>query len=378
VQPQNLTIVGTGEAVPLRACHRHELAGAIVHRAPDGRVLAPAFRGWAVDLGAAPLPDPEDDAAVGDLVLRWVEAVRGHDWTTLRGQELEGDGDWVDLRTAIVRVGWGPVAANAAWEACRERPYSRELPTAAGWAAAGWVVPAGTGPEPEPCFAAPVLEARGLHRWAYIARWQEPVALPDTGLPEDSEPDDLGWADVLSRLRQDHYTADALAEASDLAVELLASAGLGPRNQIEAEDEPLPDRHLAAVLSHPSPLVRAAGWFLLRDEDDAWLACGYSECQHHWAVEAEEDVYELEEVLELAGHGVANPVDAAYTRRRLLTMAFGDVRDVPLAGQGDLDAFVAFYTEWVAHGRPEEALEEVAAELRGDDPSAGPSTTPRV
>jgi hypothetical protein len=37
--------------------------------------------------------------------------------------------------------------------------------------------------------------------------------------------------------------------------------------------------------------------------------------RHHWAVEAEEDAYEMEEVLELASTGVANPVDAAYTRR---------------------------------------------------------------
>jgi hypothetical protein len=364
--PPTLTLLGTGETVPLAGLSAGELAGAVVYLSPDGRVLAPAFRGTAVDLGAEPLPGPEDEDALAELVLRWVSAVRTHDWSDVRGQQLEAEGDWIDLRTAMVRVGWGPVAAQAAWQACRERPYARELPTAAGWAAAGWVVPAVAG-EPEPTFATPVLEARGLHRWAYIARWQEPVAMPGGDPPTQPEPRDLGWADVLSRLRQDHYTAEALAEATDLAVELLTGAGLGPASPIEAEDDPLPPRHTDAALQHPSPLVRATAWFLLRDLDDAWLACGYSECQHHWAVEAEEDAYELDEVLELAGHGLANPLDAAMVRRRLLTMAFGDVRDVPLAGQGDLDAFVAFYTEWVAHGRPEEALEEVAAELRGDD-----------
>jgi hypothetical protein len=74
----------------------------------------------------------------------------------------------------------------------------------------------------------------------------------------------------------------------------------------------------------------------------------------------------MDEVLELAGYGVANPVDAAYTRRRLLTMAFGDINDVALAGAGDVADFVAFYTEWVAHGRPEEDFAGAARELRGD------------
>jgi hypothetical protein len=114
-------------------------------------------------------------------------------------------------------------------------------------------------------------------------------------------------------------------------------------------------------------VVRAAAWFLLRSEADEWLACGYGECQHHWAVEAEEDAYEQEEVLELAGYGVANPVDAAYQRRRLLTMAFGDINDVPLAGAGAVEDFIEFYDDWVARGRPEDAFEDAARRLRGED-----------
>ena len=131
-------------------------------------------------------------------------------------------------------------------------------------------------------------------------------------------------------------------------------------------DEPLPDRDLVAACEHPSPLVRDAAWFLLRVEADAWLGCSYGECQHHWAVEAEEDAYEMEEVLEFAAHGVPNPVDAAFQRRRLLTLAFGDIKDVPLAGAGDLDAFLEFYREWVARGRPEEDFQDMARELRGE------------
>jgi hypothetical protein len=112
--------------------------------------------------------------------------------------------------------------------------------------------------------------------------------------------------------------------------------------------------------------ANVAAWFLLHDDAERWLACTYAECQHHWAVEAEEDAYELEEVLELAGRGAPNPVDAAYQRRRLLTLAFGDISDVPLAGAGDLDDFLAFYTDWVARGRSEEEFEAAARELRGD------------
>ena len=363
----NLVILGSGEGVDLDSCAEREYAGAVVYRTPDGRWLLPAFRSHVVAF-SADLPDEEDEALAG-LILDWVEQVRAHDWTALRGQTLDGDDDWLDLRTAMVRVGWGPSGAQAAWEACRERPYSRSLPTAAGWAAAGWVVPA-SGDDPEPVFGQPVLESRGLLRWAYITRWADPAVLPDGPPPHEPDPIDLGWADVLSRLRQDHYTNAALDEAEALAIEVLVAEGLAPRDEIEAEDEPLPDRHVAPALRHPSPVVREAAWFLLRAEADTWLACGYGECQHHWAVEAEEDAYEMEEVLELAGFGVANPVDAAYTRRRLLTLAFGDINDVPLAGAGDVEDFVAFYTEWVAHGRPEEDFEAAAAELRGDDAQA--------
>lgn len=361
----NLTVLGSGETVPSDTCTPATLAGGRVYRAPDGRWLLPAFRGHAVAVTRAALPD--DDDGLAELVLGWVEAVRRHDWSQLRGSELGGGEDWLDLRATLVRVGWGPRGAQAAWDACRERPYSRDLPTAAGWAAAGWVVPAGPADEPEPIFANPVLEARGLLRWAYIARWADAVGLPEAVPPDGQDPADLGWADVLSRLRQDHYTADSLGEARELAVEVLTRVGLGPRTAFEAEDEPLPDRALPGACGHASEVVRAAAWFLLREETDTWMACAYNECQHHWAVEAEEDAYEMEEVLELAGYGVATPVDAAYTRRRLLTLAFGDVNDVPLAGAGDLPDFIAFYDEWVAHGRPEEALADAARELRGDD-----------
>jgi hypothetical protein len=370
---RRLLILGGDEAVELDACHRHELAGAAVYRSRDGRWLLPAFRSHAVDIGDSPLPEADDEDGLAALVLEWVRVVGGHDWAPLGGAQLEGDEDWVDLRTAMVRVGWGPLATQAAWDACRARPYSRNLPTAAGWAAAGWVVPAGAD-DVDPAFARPVLEVRGLLRWAYIGRWASPVSLPDGALLAEIEPDDLGgisgggssWADALSRLRQDHYPDTALAETEQLAIEILVRAGLGPRSALEAEDEPLADRDLVPACTHSSSLVRAAAWFLLRDEADAWLACGYGECQHHWAVEAEEDAYEMDEVLELAGYGVANPVDAAYTRRRLLTMAFGDINDVALAGAGDVADFVAFYTEWVAHGRPEEDFAGAARELRGD------------
>jgi hypothetical protein len=366
-----LRILGSEEHVPLEACTPRALAGSTVYRTPDGRWLAPAFRGSAVDLGSRELPGPDEDEALAELVLDWVAIVRSHDWEDLRGAPLEGDEEWLDLRTAMVRVGWGPAAAQAAWDACAARPYARELPTAAGWAAAGWVVPA-VADEPQPCFATPVLEARGLLRWTYIVRWADPVPLPGTSLPTDPEPDDLGWADVLSRLRQDHHTPDSLQEAEQVAIELLELEDLGPRTPLEAEDDPLPDRDLAAAVGHDSPLVRAAAWFLLHDEAERWLACTYAECGHHWAVEAEEDAYEMEEVLELASHGVANPVDAAYTRRRLLTLAFGDINDVPLAGAGDLDDFLAFYDGWVTAGRPEDDFADAARELRGDDEAAPP------
>jgi hypothetical protein len=366
----DLEIIGTGERIPLASCDPVRLAGSTLQRAPDGRWLAPAFRGLAVDLGDRELPDEDDVEALAELVLDWVEVVRSRDWEDLRGAPLEGDEEWLDLRTAMVRVGWGPSGAQAAWEACRARPYARELPTAAGWAAAGWVVPA-VDDEPQPCFASPVLESRGLLRWTYIVRWADPVPLPDDlELPTEPEPVDLGWADVLSRLRQDHHTPDSLAEGEQLAIELLELVGLGPRSPLEAEDDPLPDRDLDAAVTHPSPLVRTAAWFLLHDEAERWLPCTYAECGHHWAVEAEEDAYEMDEVLELASRGVANPVDAAYIRRRLLTLAFGDINDVPLAGAGDLDDFIAFYDGWVAAGRPEDDFADAARELSGDESDA--------
>jgi hypothetical protein len=358
----NVRVLGSDETVPLGGCTPVAWAGVDLYRTPGGRLLGTAFRGYAADLGVTALPDPDDEEAAGELILRWVEQVRARDWSDLRGVPLEAEGDWLDLRTTMLRAGWGPAAARAAWEACRERPYSRDLPTAAGWAAAGWVVPAAPD-EPDPAFARPVLESRGLLRWVYITRWADPVPLPDTPLPTEPEPADLGWADVLSRLRQDHYTVSALEEAAALAVELLAVAGLaGPD-----ADEPLPDEHLAGACEHHSPLVRASAWFLLADEADAWLACTYGECQHHWAVEAEEEAFTQEEVLELAGLGVSDPVDAAYQRRRLLTMAFGDISDVALAGAGDLSDFLDFYREWVASGRPEETFEQAARDLRGDE-----------
>ncbi len=360
-----LTVLGSDERIPLADCDPADLAGATVYRAPDGRWLAPAFRAMAVDLGDRALPHPDEDAALSELVLDWVEAVRGHDWSDCRGAPLEPD-DWCDLRTTMVRVGWGPSAAQTAWSTCRRTPYARALPTAAGWAAAGWVVPA-VPDEPDPAFARPVLEARGLLRWCYIDRWRDAPLLPTGPLPEQPEPTDEGWADALSRLRQDHYTESSAAAAAELAVAVLRRASLGPVGVLEAEDDPLPDRHVTAACSHPSPLVRQAAWFLLHDEAERWLACTYAECQHHWAVEAEEDAYELEEVLELAGRGVANPVDAAHQRRRLLTLAFGDISDVPLAGAGDLDDFLAFYEGWVARGRDEEEFEAAARDLRGDD-----------
>lgn len=364
------TVLGADATVRIADCHTAEVGGATVYRAPNGPWLAPAFRGYAVDLGAGELPTTDDEDAVAHLVLTWVETVRAHDWSDVRGTRLDADSGWLDLRTAMVRVGWGPQAAYAAWDACRARPYARNLPTAAGWAAAGWVVPA-IPDEPEPTFARPVLESRGLLRWAYITRWDDPPGVPDAPLPDAVEPAagfaGGGWGDVLSRLRQDHYTDGALEEAEELAIEVLSSTGLGPRNALEAEDEPLADRNLEPACTHPSAVVRAAAWFLLRAEAEAWLACAYGECQHHWGVEAEEDAYEQEEVLEFAGYGVANPVDAAYTRRRLLTLAFGDINDVPLAGAGDVADFIEFYREWTAAGRPEDVFEDMARTLRGDD-----------
>jgi hypothetical protein len=362
-----LVVLGDHTLVPLNACTPASFAGATAFATPDGRWLLPAFRNHAVAV-TGPLPHPDDDA-FGSIALDWVEAVRSHDWSDLRGQTLEGDDDWMDLRSAMVRVGWGPAMAQAAWEMCRRRPYQRELPTAAGWAGAGWVVPA-TPDEVEPVFAQPVLESRGLLRWTYITRWADSSPLPEDPLPLEPDVAHPGWGDVLSRLRQDHYPGQALAEAQALAADVLIAEGLGPRDELEAEDEPLPDRHLAPALNHPSPVVRAAGWFLLRAEAETWLACTYGECQHHWAVEAEEDAYEMDEVLELAGYGVTNPVDAAYTRRRLLTLAFGDINDVPLAGAGDVADFVEFYADWVAHGRDEEDFQAAAEALRDDDPPA--------
>lgn len=361
---ETLTVLDQGERVPLAACTPVPLRGTCLYRAPDGRLLAPAFRSTAVDLGATEPPTDGDEEGLSALVLRWVEVVRARDWSDERGAPLADDG-WIDLRTAMTRVGWGPAAAADAWERGRARPYARDLPTAAGWAAAGWVVPA-VPDEPEPAFARPVIEERGLLRWAYIDRWASAAALPDAPLPAEPEPAGAPWADVLSRLRQDHHTERSLAEAADLALGVLRRAGLGAATDDDADDELLGDAELEPACSHPSPLVRAAAWFVLYDEAERWLACTYAECQHHWAVAAEEDAYELDEVLEFAGHGVTSPVDAAYQRRRLLTLAFGDVTDVPLAGAGDVDHFLAFYREWVAGGRSEEEFQRAAESLRGD------------
>lgn len=361
-----LTVLGTDEQLRTADLEPLEVAGERLYRRPDGRVVAPTFRGYAADLGAVALPDDEaDEEALSALVLAYVEQVRQHDWSGLRGAALTDERDWLDLRGAMVRVGWGPPAAQAGWRACRDHPYARDLPTAAGWAAAGWVLPAAPG-EHEPAFARPVLESRGLLRWAYLARWQAPAELPQGPPPAEPEPTDPAWTDALSRLRQDHYTDTARHGAAELAMAVLARVGLGPRNPVEAEDEPLPDRDVHAACGHPSPLVRAAAWFLLRDDAEEWMACAYNECQHHLAVEAEEEAFEQEEVLELASLGVANPVDAAYQRRRLLTQAFGDVSDVPLAGAGDVEAFAEFYTDWVARGKPEEEFQQAVEELRGD------------
>jgi hypothetical protein len=189
------------------------------------------------------------------------------------------------------------------------------------------------------------------------------VGAPD---PVSEWPIAGSWSDVLSRFRADHYTDVAATEAEGLAVEVLTSAELGPDTAVEAEDDPLPDRHLEAACTHPSPVVRAAAWFLLRNEADTWLACAYGECQHHWAVEAEEDAYEHAEVLELAAHGVASPVDAALVRRQLLSEAFGDINDVPLAGATDPDDFIAFYNDWVAGGRSQDQFDEAVRQLRDD------------
>lgn len=364
-------VLGTDEQIDTAALEPVAVMGTTLHRHSDQRLFAMAFRTHVVDLGDRALPTTDD--ALLAVIVDWVEQVRAHDWSDLRGSALD-DEDWVDLRTAMVRVGWGPRSAQAAWRRCRARPYDRALPTAAGWAGGGWVVPA-VPEEPEPAFAAPVLESRGLLRWAYMTRWDEPAGLPAQAPPTALDPVDPGgpgpvagtWSDVLSRFGADHYTDVAVEEAEQLAVEVLASVGLGPRNAVEAEDEPLPDRDVDAACSHPSPVVRAAAWFLLRSEAESWVACRYGECQHHWAVEAEEDAYEHAEVLELAAHGVANPVDAAMVRRRLLTDAFGDINDVPLAGASDPSDFIAFYREWVAGGRSQEMFDTAVAQLRGDD-----------
>lgn len=342
--------------------------GTTFHRAPDGRLLAMAFRARAVDLGHRQVPTDED--ALAEAVLDWVEVVRHVDWHDVRGSSLDED-EWVDLRTAMVRVGWGPRSAQAAWRRCRSRPYHRDLPTAAGWAGGGWVVPA-VPDDPDPAFASPVLESRGLLRWAYMTRWEQPAELGPPPIPtaldplEERSPLAGSWSDILSRFRSDHYTDVAVSEAEELAIEVLSLVGLGPRNVIEAEDDPLPDRDVETACTHASAIVRAAAWFLLRSEADTWVACAYGECQHHWAVEAEEDAYEHAEVLELAAHGVATPVDAAMVRRRLLSEAFGDINDVPLAGASDPADFIAFYNDWVAGGRDPDAFAAAVQQLRGD------------
>ena len=380
VASTSVELLGSGERIPYRALTPVEALDTTFHRAPDGRLLAMGLRGRAVDLGPRDVPADDDDMA--QVALDWVAQVRAEDWTPLRGTELDAE-EWIDLRTAMVRLGWGPLSAAAAWRRCRRRPYDRALPSAAGWAAAGWVVPA-VPDEPEPAFASPVLEARGLLRWGYISRWESPPAVGEPPLPTALDPvDDRGddrdtdggaaplsgtWGDLLSRFRADHYTDVAVAEAEELAVEVLTLAGLGPASALEAEDDPLPERHVPDACGHDSPLVRAAAWFLLRSEADTWVACAYGECQHHWAVEAEEDAYEHAEVLELAAHGVANPVDAALIRRRLLSEAFGDINDVPLAGASDPGDFIAFYNDWVAGGRSPEQFDAAVRVLRGDTP----------
>jgi hypothetical protein len=365
-----LTVLGSDRTVALSDCTAADWAGTRLYRSPAGAWLAPAFAGFAAAVHDGPaLPDPDDEDAAADLVVRWVTAVQTRDWSDVGGAPL-GEADWLDLRTAMVRVGWGPTAAQQAWAEARDRPYAPTLPTAAGWAGGGWVVPVRGLLDPtrdrevEPAFARPVLEARGLLRWAYLARWAEQPVLPAGEPPADVEPAEAGWADALSRLRQDHYTDPSQEEAAELALAVLRRADLGARSDTEAEDEALPDAEVAPATTHASPLVRAAAWFLLRVEADTWLACAYGECQHHWAVEAEEDAFELEEVTELAGYGVANPVDAAHQRRRLLTLAFGDVRDVPLAGAGDVATFVEFYRDWVAAGRSEDDFRRAAEALR--------------
>ncbi|HVM19113.1 MAG TPA: hypothetical protein VM307_04065, partial [Egibacteraceae bacterium] len=162
----NLQVLRSSATVP--ATDGRAYAGGTVYRAPGGGWLLPAFRNHAVAVDD-PLP-AEDDDAFGTLILDWVEQVRSHDWTPLRGQTLEGDDDWLDLRTAMVRVGWGPSRAQAAWEQVRDRPYHRGLPTAAGTTHPAAAHPA-AGDDAQPLFAQPVLEARGLLRWAYITRW---------------------------------------------------------------------------------------------------------------------------------------------------------------------------------------------------------------
>ena len=52
--------------------------------------------------------------------------------------------------------------------------------------------------------------------------------------------------------------------------------------------------------------------------------------------------------------------------RRVDVVEGGDAAGMGLNEAGDLDAFLAFYTEWVAHGRPEEDFQAMARELRGD------------
>src|SRR5680860_1004702 len=74
--PAVLVVLDSGERITLEDGAPHAFAGATLYRAPDGRWLAPAFRGTAVDLGERDLPDPADDSAVqrraGERVRRTV------------------------------------------------------------------------------------------------------------------------------------------------------------------------------------------------------------------------------------------------------------------------------------------------------------------
>lgn len=88
-----LTVLDTDETVDAGAGVAVDLAGARLVRLPDGRLLAPAFRGYAVDLGHIETPGIDDDEAVSALVVDYVETIQAHDWTSLRGVPLEDERD---------------------------------------------------------------------------------------------------------------------------------------------------------------------------------------------------------------------------------------------------------------------------------------------